>query len=347
MDSGTAGLHTVAVTLPTTMHAVIAAGAGGPEVLTLVERPVPRPGDGEILLAVRAAGLNRADVLQRLGKYPPPPGASDVLGMEAAGEVTAIGAGVARFRPGDRAMVLVAGGGYAEFCRAPEAVALALPDRLSFVEGAAIPEAAFTVWANVFGLGRLAAGETVLIHGGASGIGTLAIQIVKAFGATVIVTAGGNEKCAACRALGADFAVNYRTEDFVAAVQAATGGRGADVILDIVGGDYVSRNYAAAAEAGRIVQIATQGGSRAEIDLRPLMAKRLTHTGSTLRGRPAAFKSALAEEVRKHVLPLIAAGAIHPVIDATFPLSKVADAHRRLESPEHLGKVVLTFWEGP
>jgi NADPH2:quinone reductase len=324
------------------MRAVIAPRPGGPEALAVVERPVPAPRAGEILLAVHAAGLNRADVLQRLGKYPPPPGASDILGMEAAGEVVAVGPDVRRWKPGDRAMVLVTAGGYAEFCVAPEEVALPLPERLSFAEGAAIPEAAFTVWANVFGLGRLRAGETLLVHGGASGIGTMAIQIAKTFGATVIVTAGSDAKCAACRALGADLAVNYRTADFVAAVMTATGGRGADVILDIVGGDYVAWNYAVAAEEGRIVQIATQAGSRAEVDLRPLMVKRLVHTGSTLRGRATAFKAALAAEVRADVLPLIASGKVRPVIDATFPLTRVADAHRRLESAEHIGKVVLT-----
>jgi len=325
------------------MRAVIAPRAGGLEALTVVERPLANPAADEILIAVRAAGLNRADILQRLGKYPPPPGASDILGMEVAGEVAAVGDTVTAFRIGDRVMTLVAGGGYAEFCPAPAAVALPLPDALSFTEGAAVPEAFFTVWLNVFRLGGLKAKETALIHGGSSGIGTAAIQLAKAFGARVIVTAGSPEKCAACRALGADVAINYRTEDFVAAVLAATAGRGADVILDMVGGEYVGRNYAAAAADGRIVQIATQAGSRADIDLRALMAKRLVHTGSTLRSRPVAFKAALAEDVRANCLPLLASGKVRPVIDSTFPLANVAEAHRRLESSAHIGKIVLTI----
>lgn len=324
------------------MPAVTAPRAGGLEALTLVERPVPAPAPDEILIAVRAAGLNRADILQRLGKYPPPAGASDVLGMEVAGEVAALGEGVTGFREGDRVMALVASGGYAGYCVAPASVALALPDALSFVEGGGVPEAFFTVWLNIFRLGGLKKGETLLVHGGSSGIGTAAIQLAKAFGARVIVTAGSEEKCTACRALGADAAVNYRKDDFVAAVAAATGGLGADVILDIVGGDYVPRNYAAAAEGGRIVQIATQAGADADIDLRLLMRKRLVHTGSTLRSRPLAFKAALADDVRTNALPLLAAGKVRPVIDSTFPLAKVADAHRRLESSAHIGKVVLT-----
>jgi NADPH2:quinone reductase len=287
--------------------------------------------------------LNRADILQRLGKYPQPPGASDILGMEVAGEVAAVGEAVTAFRPGERVMALVAGGGYAEFCPAPAGVAIALPSTLSFVEGAAVPEAFFTVWLNLFRLGGLKAKETALIHGGSSGIGTAAIQLAKAFGARVIVTAGSAEKCAACRALGADVAINYRTEDFVAAVLAATAGRGADVILDMVGGEYVARNYAAAAEEGRIVQIASQAGAAAHTDLRPLMAKRLVHTGSTLRGRSVAFKAALADDVRATALPLLASGKVRPVVDSTFALAKVADAHRRLESSAHIGKVVLTI----
>jgi putative PIG3 family NAD(P)H quinone oxidoreductase len=331
------------ITVPASMRAVIAPRAGGLEALTVVERPLANPAADEILIAVRAAGLNRADILQRLGKYPPPPGASDILGMEVAGEVAAVGDTVTAFRIGDRVMTLVAGGGYAEFCPAPAAVALPLPDALSFTEGAAVPEAFFTVWLNVFRLGGLKAKETALIHGGSSGIGTAAIQLAKAFGARVIVTAGSPEKCAACRALGADVAINYRTEDFVAAVLTATAGRGADVILDMVGGEYVGRNYAAAAADGRIVQIATQAGSRADIDLRALMAKRLVHTGSTLRSRPVAFKAALAEDVRANCLPLLASGKVRPVIDSTFPLANVAEAHRRLESSAHIGKIVLTI----
>jgi NADPH2:quinone reductase len=325
------------------MRAVIAPTPGGPDALTIVERPVPTPAADEILVAVRAAGLNRADALQRQGKYPVPPGASDILGMEVAGEVAAAGRAVTRFKPGDRVMALVSAGGYAEFCQVAESIALPLPAPLSFAEGAAIPEAVFTVWANIFGLGRLKSGDAVLIHGGSSGIGVIAIQMAKAFGATVIVTAGSGDRCARCRALGADVAIDHRADDFVAATKAATGGRGADVILDIIGGDYVARNFAAAAEEARIVQLATQGGARAEIELRPLMAKRLTYTGGFLRSRPLAFKVGLADAIRERVMPLIAAGTIRPVIDASFPLDRVADAHRRLESAEHFGKVVLAI----
>ena len=308
-----------------------------------MERPVPILADDEILIAVAAAGLNRADILQRMGKYPPPPGASDILGMECAGEVAAVGRLVTRFKVGDRAMALVAAGGYAEFAPAAETIALPVPDGMSAADAAAIPEAYFTVWLNVFRLGRLQAGEALLVHGGSSGIGTAAIQLAKAKGSTVIVTAGSDEKCAACRGLGADVAINYRSEDFVARVREATAGRGANVILDMVGGDYVARNYAAAAEEGRIVQIATQASSRAEVDLRLIMGKRLVHTGSTLRGRDVAFKAGLAEDVRTQVLPLIAEGKVKPVVDAAFPLARVADAHERLESADHIGKIVLTM----
>ncbi len=327
---------------PDSMRVVTAPAPGGPDALKIVARPVPQPAAGEVLIRIHAAGLNRADSLQRQGKYAPPPGTSDILGMEAAGDVVAIGDGVNRFKVGDRVMALLVAGGYAEFCVAPESVTLPLPAHLTFVEGAALPEAIFTVWANIFGLGRLAAGDTLLIHGGSSGIGTVGIQIAKALGATVLTTAGGPEKCARCKELGADVAIDYRSEDFVTVTKASTGGRGADVILDIVGGDYIMRNFAAAAADGRVVQIATQGGARAEIDARPLMAKRITYTGSFLRSRPLAFKASLAEEIRTRVMPLVEAGRIRPVVDATFPLERVADAHRRLEAPEHLGKVVLT-----
>jgi putative PIG3 family NAD(P)H quinone oxidoreductase len=326
----------------TTMSAVAAPVAGGPDALVLVERPVPVPAADEVLIAVRAAGLNRADILQRMGKYPPPAGVTDILGMELAGTVAAVGPAVTRFKVGDRVIALVAGGGYAQFCTAAETVALPLPDRLSFVEGAAIPEAYFTVWLNIFTLGHLTRGETLLVHGGASGIGTAAIQLARAQGAYVIATAGSDEKCAACRALGAEVAINYRSEDFVERVRSVTTGHGADVILDIIGGSYVGRNYAVAAEGGRIVQIATQESPRAEVDLRLLMGKRLVHTGSTLRGRDIAFKSALAGAVATNVMPLIASGTIHAVVDGTFPLEKAADAHKRMESSAHIGKIVLT-----
>ncbi len=332
--------------LPPTMTAIVAPTPGDADALQAATRPLPVPGASEILIRVHAAGINRADILQRMGRYAVPPGASDIFGIECAGEVAAIGAGVTQFRVGDRAMALVTSGGYAEYCTAEAAVALPIPERFSFVEGAAIPEAFFTVWANVFETGRLKPGETALIHGGTSGIGTAAIQLAKGLGARVIVTAGSAAKCEACRKLGADVAIDYRTEDFVAAVLGATGDRGADVILDIVGGDYVARNYAAAAVDGRIVQIATQQGTRAEIDLRQIMSKRLVHTGSMLRPRPTAYKASLAEALRAHVLPLFTAGTVTPVIDSTFALANAGAAHRRMEGSEHIGKIVLTVGAG-
>jgi NADPH2:quinone reductase len=328
--------------LPPTMTAIAVPVPGGPEALVPETRPLPALADGEVLIRVHAAGVNRADVMQRKGQYPPPPGVTDIPGLEVAGEVAAVGPGVTRFTVGDRAMALVAGGGYAEFCAAHETVALPIPERFSFVEGGAAPEAFFTVWSNVFERGRLTSGETILIHGGSSGIGTTAIRFAAAFGARVIVTAGSDAKTAACVELGADVAINYRTEDFVERVLAATDGRGADVILDMVGADYVARNYAAAAPEGRIVQVATLSGTRAEIDLRQIMGKRLTHTGSTLRGRPVAFKASVAEAIRSKVLPLCEAGTIVPVVDSTFPLADAAGAHRRMESSAHVGKIVLT-----
>ncbi len=324
------------------MRAVVAARPGGPEVLTVVERPRPVPRQGEILIRVEAAGVNRPDVLQRLGLYAPPPGASDILGLEVAGTVAALGAGVARHREGDRVAALVPGGGYAEFCTVHELNALPVPRGLTSVQAAAIPETAFTVWTNVFDRGGLKSGEVLLVHGGASGIGTTAIQLGKGFGATVIATAGSDEKSAACERLGADLGINYRTGDFVAGVLAATGGRGADVILDMVGGDYVARNYAAAAVDGRIVQIAFLHGFKAETDLRPLMQKRLVHTGSTLRPRSVAEKAAIAEALLTKVWPLLEAGRCLPVIDLVFPLEDVAAAHARIDDAAHIGKIVLT-----
>jgi putative PIG3 family NAD(P)H quinone oxidoreductase len=324
------------------MTVIAATKPGGPEVLVPETRPLPTFGANEILIRVRAAGVNRPDVMQRKGLYPPPPGAPDIIGLEIAGEVAAIGTGVTRFKVGDEVTALVPGGGYAEFCKVHETNALPVPAGFSLIEAAAIPETFFTVWPNLFQRGRLAAGETALIHGGSSGIGTTAIQLAKAFGAKVIVTAGSAEKCAACLRLGADAAINYNEEDFVAGVKAATGGRGADVILDMVGGDYVLRNYEAAAEDGRIVQIATQRGPRAEIDFRLMMAKRLTHTGSMLRHRPVAFKAAVATAVFENVWPLFESRTVAPVIDSTFPLARAADAHARMESGAHFGKIVLT-----
>lgn len=329
--------------LPETMTAVAIREPGGPEVLTVVERPVPRPGPGEVLIRVAAAGVNRPDVFQRRGGYPPPAGASDLPGLEVAGEIAALGAGVEGHAVGDAVTALLSGGGYAAFVLAPAGSALPVPAGLSLVEAAALPETVFTVWHNVFERGRLEAGETLLVHGGSSGIGTTAIQIAAARGATVLATAGSAEKCAACVRLGASRAIDYRREDFVAATLEATGGKGADVILDMVGGDYVPRNIAAAAFDGRIVQIAFLGGSRIEADFQRLMVKRLTWTGSTLRARPDAFKARLAAEVRRHVWPLVELGQVRPVIDRTYPLADAAEAHRRMESSGHVGKIILTI----
>jgi NADPH:quinone reductase len=330
-------------TLPSQMTAIAIRTPGGPEVLTPEQRPVPTPGTGEILVKVAAAGVNRPDVMQRMGQYPPPPGAPDIPGLEIAGEVAACGPQVTRWKVGDKVMALVVGGGYAEYCLAHETHALPVPPGLSLVEAAAIPETFFTVWYNAFERGRLAAGETVLIHGGTSGIGTTAIQLAKAFGAHAIATAGTPEKCEACRKLGAEAAFNYKTEDFVEATKKATGGRGADLILDIVGGDYIERNYEAAAVEGRILQIAFQSSPRATVDFRRLMVKRLTHTGSTLRARAIADKAAIARAVEAKVLPLIAAGRVKPVIDSTFALREAAAAHARMDSSRHIGKIVLTL----
>ncbi len=328
--------------LPARMTAIAIREAGAPEVLVPEERPVPAPGEGEILVKVEAAGVNRPDVMQRQGLYPPPPGASDIPGLEIAGEVAALGPGAARFKTGDKVTALVAGGGYAEYCPVHETNALPAPATLSLIEGAAIPETFFTVWHNVFERGKLKSGETLLVHGGSSGIGTTAIQLAKAFGARVITTAGSAEKCEACRKLGADVAVNYRSEDFVAATKSATDGKGADVILDMVGGDYIERNYEAAAVEGRIVQIAFQGSSRANVNFLRIMLKRLTHTGSTLRARAVADKAAIAKAIETKVWPLIAAGKVKPVIYRTFPLREAAAAHALMETSTHIGKIVLT-----
>ncbi|HEX2554793.1 MAG TPA: NAD(P)H-quinone oxidoreductase [Microvirga sp.] len=324
------------------MRAVIAAGKGGPEVLDVVERPVPQPAEGEILVRVAAAGVNRPDVVQRQGHYPPPPGAPDILGLEIAGEVVAAGPGAARFPVGTPVMALVPGGGYAEFAVVHETNALPVPAGLSMAEAAAVPETYFTVWTNVFERGRLQSGEAFLVHGGTSGIGTTAIQLAKAFGAKVIATAGSPDKCDACLTLGADLAINYREADFVQGVKSVTAGRGADVILDMVGGSYIQRNYEAAAEGGRIVQIAFMQGAKAEVDFRRLMMKRLTHTGSTLRIRSVAEKAAIARALEERVLPLLGQGRCRPVMDSTFALDAVRDAHARMDGGEHIGKIVLT-----
>ena len=315
---------------------------GGPDVLVPERRALPRPAEGEVLVKVAAAGVNRPDVMQRQGLYPPPKGATDIPGLEIAGTVVALGKDVKQWKLGDTVMALVVGGGYAEYCPAHESHALALPPGLTAIEAAAIPETYFTVWHNAFERGRLRAGETLLVHGGSSGIGTTAIQLAKAFGARVITTAGSAEKCDACRRLGADLAVNYKREDFVAATKAATNGKGADVVLDMVGGDYIERNYEAAAVDGRIVQIAFQASPKATVDFRRLMLKRLTHTGSTLRGRSIAEKAAIAQAVEQHVLPLLAAGKVRPLIDSTFALAQAPAAHSRMEAGAHIGKIVLT-----
>jgi NADPH:quinone reductase len=329
-------------TIPSSMTVIAIPSPGGPEMLVPEQRPVTPPGEGEVLVKVAAAGVNRPDVMQRMGLYPPPKGATDIPGLEVAGEVVALGAGATRFKLGDQVMALVVGGGYAEYCPAFESHCLPVPASLPITEAAAVPETFFTVWYNTFERGELKAGETLLVHGGSSGIGTAAIQLAKAFGAKVITTAGSTEKCDACHKLGADVAINYRTEDFVAATKAATGGKGADVILDMVGGDYIERNYEAAAVEGRVVQIAFQGSPKATVDFRRIMLKRLTHTGSTLRARSVADKGAIARAVETNVLPLLASGRVRPVMDSTFALRKAADAHARMETSAHIGKIVLT-----
>jgi len=327
--------------VPATMTAIAIREPGGPEVLVPEVRPRPAPGPGQILVKVAAAGVNRPDVAQRQGFYPPPPGAPDIPGLEIAGEVVACGDGVGRWKKGDRVCALVIGGGYAEYCLAHEGHALPIPGGLSATEAAAIPETVFTVWHNVFERGRLQTGETLLVHGGSSGIGTTAIQLARSFGARVIVTAGSAEKCEACRKLGADLAIDYKNEDFVAATKSATDGKGADLILDMVGGDYIEKNYEAAAVEGRIVQIAFMGSSKAKVDFRRIMLKRLTHTGSTLRSRSDADKAAIARAVEQNVWPLIAAGRVRPVMDRTFALADAAAAHARMETSRHIGKIVL------
>lgn len=329
------------MTLPARMTAIAIPTPGGPEVLVPQERDVPKPGAGEILVKVAAAGVNRPDVTQRKGHYPPPPGAPDIPGLEIAGEVVALGDGVTRWKLGDQVMSLVVGGGYAEYCLAHESHALPVPKGVSMVEAAAIPETFFTVWHNVFERGALQSGETLLVHGGSSGIGTTAIQLGKSFGARVIVTAGSADKCDACRKLGADVAIDYKTQDFVAVTKEQTGGKGANVILDMVGGDYIERNYEAAAVEGRIVQIAFMGSPKSTVDFRRIMLKRLHHTGSTLRSRSIEDKGAIARAIGAKVLPLIEAGKVKPILFKTFPLREAAAAHALMESSAHIGKIVL------
>lgn len=326
--------------MPLMMTAIEIAGPGGPEVLRPVERPVPEAGAGEVLVEVAAAGVNRPDIMQRQGKYPPPPGASDIPGLEVAGTIVKA---AGRWREGDEVCALVAGGGYAEYCAVPSQQVLPIPAGMDATAAAAIPETYFTVWTNLFQRGGLKDGDRVLIQGGTSGIGTTAIQLARAFGATVYATAGSDEKCAACVELGACAAINYRTEDFVARVHEETSGRGVDIVLDIVGGDYLPRHLVCLATNGRLVQIGLQGGSKAEIDLRLVLNRRLTVTGSTLRPRTADEKGAIAAELEAYVWPLLAAGKARPQVDRTFPLRKAADAHRALESGEVIGKIVLTM----
>jgi len=327
--------------LPQTMRAVEISEPGGPEVLKETTRPVPTPQAGEILIRIAFAGVNRPDAIQRAGGYPAPKGASDLPGLEASGEVAAIGPGVDRWKVGDKVCALLPGGGYAEYAATPQDQALPIPDGLSLKEAAAVPETAFTVWSNVFQRGGLQAGEAFLVHGGSSGIGTTAIQLASAFGARVFATAGSAEKCAVCEALGAEKAINYRDEDFVEAVKAATAGRGADVILDMVGGDYLPRNFRAAAMDGRIVSIGFLQGPKAEINFSAAMVRRITWTGSTLRPQSNEAKARIAHALEAKVWPLIAAGRVKPIMDSEFPLAEAAKAHARMESSAHVGKIVL------
>jgi NADPH2:quinone reductase len=331
----------MATDLPETMCAVEIKAPGGPEVLVPVLRPLPKPCKGEILVKVVAAGVNRPDVLQRQGGYPPPKGASDIPGLEIAGCVVAVGEGASRFEQGDEVCALVAGGGYAEYCTVPEPQALPAPQGLDLVNAAALPETFFTVWTNVFDRGRLKSGETFLVHGGSSGIGTTAIQLASAFGARVFATAGNNLKCQACEKLGAEKGINYREEDFVEIIQQATNNRGVDVILDMVGGDYIEKNISLLATEGRLVNIAYLKGSKVEVNFLPVMLKRLTLTGSTLRPRSVAEKGAIARVLEEKVWPLLASGRIAPVIEGRFPLARAADAHRLMETSAHIGKIVL------
>ena len=325
------------------MIAIEIRAPGGPEVLVPVERPTPVPVDGEVLIKVAAAGVNRPDIFQRLGRYAPPPGASDIPGLEVAGTIAELGPGVRDWRIGAEVCALVAGGGYAEYCAAPAPQCLPLPRGLDLIAAAAIPETFFTVWTNVFERGRLQAGESLLVHGGSSGIGTTAIQLARARGARVFATAGSAAQCEACERLGAERAVNYREADFAAVVRELTGGRGVDVVLDMVGGEYFARNIEVLAVEGRLVEIATLHGVKAELNIQTVMVRRLTITGSTLRPRPVADKGAIAAALRQHVWPLLESGTVRPVIHATFPLRDAAEAHHVMEAGAHIGKLVLVM----
>jgi putative PIG3 family NAD(P)H quinone oxidoreductase len=329
------------------MKTIVISEAGGPNVLTVAEVPVPEPRHGEVLIKVTAAGVNRPDVLQRMGLYPAPRGASNVPGLEVAGEIVKLGDGVTHWKPGDKVTALTAGGGYAEYALAHEGSCMRVPNGLGMAEAACLPETFMTVWHNVFERGALKAGEVFLVHGGSSGIGTTAIQLAARFGARVFATAGSDEKCAYCQSLGAERAFNYMTTSFVTEVKAATDGHGANVILDMVGGDYIKDNIACAAEDGRIVQIAFLGGSKVQVDLMPVMLKRLTFTGSTLRPRKPGFKAHLARELEQKVWPLLESGAVKVVVTKSFPLAEAAAAHRLMESSKHKGKIVLLVEDAP
>ncbi|MEM7170647.1 MAG: NAD(P)H-quinone oxidoreductase [Pseudomonadota bacterium] len=323
------------------MNAVEIKSPGGPEVLALTERPCPQPATGEVLIKVAAAGINRPDVLQRQGGYPPPPGASDIPGLEVAGTVAALASDVSGLQVGDQVTALVTGGGYAQYCAAPAGQCLPIPKGLSLEEAAALPETSFTVWSNLFDRCGLRSGESFLVHGGSSGIGTTAIQFATAMGARVFATAGTANKCAACEDLGAERGINYRDEDFVAITKELTGKAGLDVILDMVGGDYVQRNIKALGPDGRLCYIAFLGGSKVQVDLLPLMLKRITLTGSTLRARSVAFKAAIAKQLQEHIWPKIESGGIRPVMAASFALEQARDAHALMESSNHIGKIIL------
>ena len=327
--------------LPQQMQCIGFASPGGPEVLNLIERPLPAPKQGEVLIKVAAAGINRADCYQRQGAYPPPPGASDILGLEVSGTIAALGEGVINWKVGDNVCALVSGGAYAQYCTAHSGSCFAIPTGYDWVKAAALPETLMTVWSNVWLRAGLKPGETLLVQGGSSGIGTTAIQLAKALGHRVFVTAGSAEKCTACEKLGAEKAINYHTEDFVEVVKKLTDGRGVNVILDMVGGDYIPRELNALAEEGRIVLIAFQRGMHASVDLGLIMRRRLTVTGSTLRARDETFKTAVANAVKEKIWPLLESGKLAPVISATFPLAQAADAHRLMESSQHIGKIIL------
>jgi NADPH2:quinone reductase len=331
----------MALTAATQMKVVDVPQPGGPEALVLAERPVPEPGRGEVLIKVAAAGLNRADILQRRGFYPAPAGAPSYPGLEVSGTIAALGEGVTEFMVGDAVCALLQGGGYAEYCRVDAGQVLPIPGSLDMVEAASLPEAMFTVWSNVFVFGRLQQGETLLVHGGSSGIGVAAIQLAATLGHTVFATAGSDEKCRFCESLGARRAIDYKAADFVAEIGRQTEGRGVDVVLDMVGGSYVPRNLQVLATEGRLVMIATQGGAKGEIDVMRIMQRRLVITGSTLRPRTAEFKRAIRDQLLQSVWPLIAAGKIRPVVDSVFALSEASKAHVRMESGEHMGKIIL------